>query len=139
MKYQTVVSMKHPRILLVSTGFPGSKHDLTISSKTGLIGLLIELNETCIGDKAYQGPPVFITPYKNYNNIELTIYQEIYNQLLEKFRNNVERINKRLKIYQCLKQQWRHPIEKHALIFHVVSILTNISLSYRPLNDDDDE
>ena len=131
--------MKKPKILHISNAFPGSVHDLTIARISGLENELLHNHETCIGDKAYQGSPAFVAPFKNYRNAPLSIYQIMFNQLLEKYRNFVERVNKRLKIFQCIKQQWRHPIEKHPLVFTAVSIIVNLSFSFRPLNEEDDE
>lgn len=137
LKYQVVVSMRSPRILHVSNAFPGSFHDLTIARTTGLVEELSAVNETCIGDKTYQGPPQFITPFKVYNNISLHPIQILFNETLEKYRNFVERVNDRLKIFQSIQQRWRHPIEKHPLCFMTVSIIVNLSFSFRPLNEDD--
>jgi hypothetical protein len=47
--------------VLVSSGFPGFKHDLTISRLSGYTHILLNSNENAIGDKAYQGPPCFVT------------------------------------------------------------------------------
>ncbi len=82
LKYQVVVSMRNPRILYISNGFPGSTHDLTIARRTGFVHELSLLGETCIGDKAYQGPHQFMTPFKEYTNIPLHPVQIRYNQLV---------------------------------------------------------
>ena len=44
LKYQIVVSMNNPKIIISFAVFPRSKYDMTISSRTELIQTLIDNN-----------------------------------------------------------------------------------------------
>jgi hypothetical protein len=41
---------------------------------------------------------------------------------------NIERINKRLKKFRILKEEWRHDLIKHHKIFIIIAGLTNLIL-----------
>ena len=133
-KYQVVCSLSDPKIIHVSDGYPGGVHDLTIARRSGLVANLARNNEMCIGDKAYQGPRQFVTPYKSYGNRPLSPQQLEHNRILESYRNIVERMNERLKIWQVNAVRWRHPLEKHVKVFQVSAMLTNLILFFHPLN-----
>jgi hypothetical protein len=129
LKYQVVISLKKSKIIHVSEGIPGSVHDMYIARSTGLEDLLRQNGDVCIGDKAYQGSPQFVIPFKRRANVPLTQAQLEHNRVLESFRNLIERMNERLKIWKSISSVWRHPIYKNVRVFSVVSKLTNISLT----------
>jgi len=135
-KYQYVVSMNSPRICHISSGFPGSIHDLTIARLSGIANFAFQNNEMGIGDKAYGGCTVFFTPYKSYQNHPLTEEQIQYNKRLYEYRNNVE-VNARVKIFKSTVFQWRHSILDHYKMFYAVSYIVNLSFIFRPLNRND--
>ena len=128
--------MAQARLLRVSDGFPGSVHDLTISRRSGLADLLKRRGETAIGDRAYNGSRAFVAPYKRARNVPLTQAQKEFNNLLESYRHSVERFNSRLKIFQCVRQEWRHPLHKLTATFQVVSFIVNLSFIHRPLDEE---
>jgi len=117
-KYQYIVSMKKPRICNISPGFPGSVHDIAIARISGIVDFANQNQEVGIGDKAYQGERCFVVPIKSYKKngtkIKLTEDEKRYNKSLEKFRNNVERVNCRIKIFKCTTNKWRHSIDEHS-------------------------
>jgi hypothetical protein len=128
-----VVSLAKPVILSVFGGCAGAIHDMRIARISGLEGLLASNEEVGIGDKAYIGSPQFIAPFKKPQNGQLTEDQQNFNKLIEQFRHTVERVNARLKVYQSVRQEWRHSIEKHSVVFHVIALLVNLSFKQRPL------
>jgi hypothetical protein len=79
-------------------------------------------NEKMVADKIYTGDSHFICPLK------LPHFNKRYNSAIHKVRQNIERVNRRLKIWYCLKNQWRHSLEKHFIVFGVVCKLTNLLL-----------
>lgn len=93
--------------------------------------------EVGIGDKAYRGCISFVTPFKKKRNVNLTQEQKDYNKYLEKYRNNVERVNNRLKIFKCMVDRWRHSIDDQPRVVQVLAAIVNISFIFRPLNKDD--
>jgi len=137
LKYQVVVSIKVPKIILFSDAYAGAVHDMHIARDSGLDQLLLQNREVCIGDKAYAGSLQFVTPYKVYRNRPLTDHQREHNRRIEKYRNFVERMNQRLKIWHVNQDVWRHPVEKHCLVFQVTAMLTNFDLTKHPLLRDD--
>ena len=134
-KYEILISLRDSRIISCSNGFPGATHDLTISRRTGTEQKLINNGEISIGDKAYSGSNAFVTPYKQYRGVPLTEDQQNFNLFLEQYRNGVERVNSRLKIFKVVEHKWRHPLVKHPLVFRVVALIVNMSLTLHPLNN----
>ena len=103
-------------------GFPGSIHDITIARISGIVDFANQNGEAGIGDKAYQGEKCFFTPIKQYvkrKKIKLNEEEKRYNKSLEKYRNNVERVNNRIKIFKCTREKWRHSIDEHSKMISV--------------------
>eukprot|EP01091_Cochliopodium_minus_P010793 TRINITY_DN2946_c0_g1_i1.p1 TRINITY_DN2946_c0_g1~~TRINITY_DN2946_c0_g1_i1.p1 ORF type:complete len:192 (+),score=16.86 TRINITY_DN2946_c0_g1_i1:422-997(+) len=137
-KYQFLVSMSRPRIIHVSSGFPGSIHDLTIARISGIVDFALNNGERGKGDKAYAGCAAFVTPFKKTRNRpRLSDDQKQFNKSLEKYRNNVERVNSRIKIFKCTVHQWRHEINDQPRVLNLLASIINISFIFRPLNQDD--
>lgn len=128
------MSSQQTRIVSVSSGFTGITPDINIARESGFEDALERLGETCIGDPAYIGSDHFLAPFKRSANSRLTREQKAFNLLLSKFRNTVERVNRRLKIFQIIHQRWRHPTEKLPLVFHIVCALVNLTFRKRPLD-----
>jgi hypothetical protein len=127
--------------LSFNKGFPGSIHDITIARISGIVDFANQNGEAGIGDKAYQGEKCFFTPIKQYvkkKKILLNEEEKRYNKSLEKYRNNVERVNNRIKIFKSTREKWRHSIEEHSRMIYALSSIVNLSFIFRPLNRDDE-
>jgi len=136
-KYQAWVRFPDGKILGLHGPFPGAKADITIFRNT-LLGYL-RLEESVLGDKAYQGGPQTLTPIKlparSAANPEPTLlpWQKRFNLLIRMRRVHVERVFARMKRFQSLVQIWRHPLEKHHLMVTAIAKMINVELSTEPL------
>ena len=120
LKYEIVVSVEPSRILWVNGPFRASIHDL---SRNFLLQN-INSHELFIADKAYVGERNFITPFKQAHSIEQIEWNKMHHEL----QRRVEWINRRVKIFRCLKEKWRHDLSKHQQVFSLVCQITNLVL-----------
>ena len=59
--------------------------------------------------------------------------------LVSVIRNRQETMNKRFKHFGCMKQVFRHGIEKHAICFRAIAVIVQLSLELnQPLFEIDD-
>jgi hypothetical protein len=125
-KYEIAVSYIDGRIVWISGPYVGSAHDLTILREGGLFEHL-NLIEILMGDKGYVGDYNLWYPFKGrVENMEE--FQRIWNKWLNSNRTVVENAISRLKKMQCLVQEWRNPIEKHAIVFKVCANIIELEL-----------
>jgi len=59
--------------------------------------------------------------------------QRIFNKNHYSVRQAIERCNKRLKQFHCLKNTWRHDIDQHPYIFALICYITQLNFIYQPL------
>ena len=129
LKYEVVVSAgENAKIIWVNGAFGGSVHDFKIAT-INLIPILDD-SECLIGDKGYYGSSKIICPFKKPVNQ----LQKSFNTTHHKRRHSIERINKRLKHFNCLVYAWRHDIKLHEVVFNVICNITNITLLFEPLD-----
>jgi len=104
----------------------GAVHDLTVTRESGLFKQLA-LGEKLLADKAYIGEQACITPFRR--TAELTPNQLDFNSLLNHYRVEVERTFARIKSFRALATAWRHPLDKHVIIFNLACHITNINIT----------
>lgn len=119
--------MLNYKIVWVYGPHKGSIHDLTIARHA--IVKQLQHGEQGLGDKAYIGSEHFFAPFKP----AASEAQRKYNIIHHKHRQNIERVNRRLKCWQILKRCYRHDIETHHFIFYLICYITNILLMESPL------
>lgn len=115
------------RIVWVSGPHKGTVHDLVIAKNC--IVKHLKPGETGLGDKAYIGSKFFFAPFKP----EESEAQRKYNIIHHKHRQNIERINRRIKCWHILKAVYRHDLKYHHFIFYTICYIVNISLMEVPL------
>ncbi|KAM9978894.1 hypothetical protein ACTFIY_006694 [Dictyostelium cf. discoideum] len=140
MKVHAEVDVETGRVGLISKCFGGSIHDKTISETIYLerdqYGKpIVDSNDKIIfkhqdypilGDKAYQGMPSFITPYKRSKH--LTDEQLDHNAFINQNRIKVENFFCRLKRFKVLSTSYRgslHNLDKIVLVLAYVVDLEN--------------
>lgn len=129
LKYEVACTMSKPtRIVWVAGGFKGRATDITICRSSILQAILP--GERILADKSYYGDSRILAPYKKYGR--LSPAQREFNRSVKKFRQAIERVNKRLKDFNILKDVWRHPIELHRTVFIVCANITQLNLMYNP-------
>ncbi len=132
LKYEVVVHRITGLICWVFGGFGGAVHDLTIA-RSALVNQL-QQGEKIFADKGYRGENCFLTPFAGRWDT-LSDAERTWN----KFHTNmhfehIERVNRRLKIWNCLHTAWRHDLDKHHIVFKIVASITNIEFVFHPLN-----
>ena len=117
------------KIIWVNGSFGGSVHDMTIA-KRDLIPYLQNC-ECLLADKGYYGDSKLVCPFKQpvVNDIQKT-----FNTHHHKMRQSIERMNMRLKKFNCITDVWRHDIKLHEVVFIIICNITNISLLFEPLD-----
>ena len=131
LKYEIALSMDE-RIIWVNGPFKGSANDLTIA-RSEFVRQLPD-NERALADLGYLGDWHFIVPYKPARDHE----QRIFNLHHYTLRQSIERVNKRVKQFNCLKNLWRLRGEEgfflHKCAFHTICYLTQLSFEEQPLS-----
>lgn len=130
LKYELCLSMKEHKIVWVNGPYKGSVNDLTIARDKLTHALA---NEKGMGDKAYIGDIHFIAPYKPARDHE----QRLFNKHHYTVRQSIERLNKRLKHFECLKRTWRMRGDEGMLLhkwsFYFICYMTQIDFNTSPL------
>jgi len=91
LKYELLVSLgPYCKIVLVSGGYPGAVHDMTIVRQLTLP--LLDINEKLVADRGYIGDHRLLTPVPEY-----TVESRRLNKIMNYLRQNVERMNNRVK------------------------------------------
>ena len=127
LKYELAVTMDGSNIIWINGPYKGSVHDLKIA-RDKLCDHMKE-GEKGLADKGYIGDIHFLCPFKPAR----TESETKFNSKHYSIRQIIERINARLKKFQCLKQIWRSDLNKHFLVFYCVCYIVQIQLHESPL------
>lgn len=132
LKYEVAVSLgEHCRIVFVSGSYPGSHHDLTIARNSSLLHL--EDGESVVVDSGYRGDHRCIPPRNSSSEAS-----DRENRAMSFLRQNVERMNRRIKIFEAAKS-YRGCRMNHSSVFFACCYLTNLELEVTPLNGEKPE
>ena len=126
--YEVVISIVTGAIVWVAGGVPGSMNDISLCRASGVFQRLLP-NELILADKGYIGEAAFVTPVRVPNEREWRT-----NRDLASVRIMVEHVNSRLKVFFCLRNQWRHSLEKHTVVFHLICKIVNIEFTEHPVH-----
>lgn len=96
---------------------PGPNTDIVIF-RYKLKQLLLP-NEKVVADKGYDGDPKCMTPHQ-------FVLSKRHKKMMSIARSRHEVVNRRLKYWGCLKQQFRHHRDKHNVCFRAVIVLTQM-------------
>jgi hypothetical protein len=135
LKTQIVVNAQG-RIQHVSESVPGAKHDVVLARESEVTEE-VPSEVALEGDKGYQGlegkdPQREVkTPYKKPRGGELTEEQKLFNRVFNRGRVIVEHALAHLKVFQVLKQVYRHRRAQHNTIFRIIAGLVNRRLDRR--------
>jgi len=94
---------------------------------------LLEGEETLVVDPGYQGHERLLNPLPGNTEEE-----KEQNKIMNYLRQNVERMNNRIKIFNAAAR-WRGRKENHAYIFLSICYITNLELEVHPLNGEEPE
>jgi hypothetical protein len=137
-KTQVVVDTRG-RIEAVSESVPGSTHDLTLLTGSGVLGGLGE-GEGAMFDKGYAGvdkhhPSVpVVLPFKKPRGRDLSEQQRAHNREVARRRIVVEHTMAQLNRFTVLRQVFRgKKRDRHSQITRVVAKVVNRRLAVKPL------
>ncbi len=119
------------RIMCVTAG-QGSTHDLTLLRDSGA---RLHPETALIADAGYQGVKRdhahSLTPHKATKRAPLTSEQRYENRVLAHFRQKIEHVIRRLKIFRVLKETYRHRRRRFGLRLHLLAALVNLTLDVK--------
>lgn len=78
-------------------------------------------NEMVVADKGYRGDSKCKTPYHYISRTD--------RRASRKALTRHETVNKRLKQFRVLKQQFRHPLWRHKDCFYACAVITQVSMN----------
>lgn len=126
---QLLIHAVTQQILCVTVG-RGASHDLTLLRQSGV---RVHRETALIGDAGYQGVwhdhGHSLTPHKASKTTPLTPQQRHDNRVLAHFRQPIELVIRRLKIFRVLKETYRHRRRRFALRLHLIAALVNHTLA----------
>ena len=125
LRYLVALCIKTGHIAYIDGPFPaGMMNDLTIFC-WGMKGWLGE-GERVEADDGYVGEaPQYIKCPKSFTN------DNTKRALQSRVRSRHETVNKRMKQFNCLKNQFRHhDIAKHSSCFRAVAVLTQLAIEF---------
>lgn len=119
------------RLRHVSASVPGSTHDLTLLRQSGLVAAL-PLDVTAVGDTGYRGlqndlPDHSVAlPYRPKAHQTLLPEEKLHNHLIARIRVVVENTLAELKHFRCLRDVFRHPVERYdAVVGAIVGVINH--------------
>lgn len=125
LNYEIGLSLTESKILWVNGPFPAATHDITVFRRD-LIHK-IPAGMKAIGDSGYRGEPEFIATKSRLD-------PPIVRKFKSRARSRHETVNNRIKKFNCIKEQFRHGIEKHKTVFEAVCVLCQYEFEYdKPL------
>ena len=125
-RYEVGVAIFSSKIVHVQGPFdPGVFNDQEIFTDFGLESALREEDERAVVDCGYYGR--FVSRRDEGN--------DKWKAAKARYLARHETVNRRIKVFDCLVNRWRHGIELHLKVFRVVIVLVNIELKYAPIFD----
>lgn len=92
------------RPLWASPPLPGSTHDLAAARTHGLLDTIATAGVTVLADRAYNGAPELLTPYKTWNGRQLSSAKRAANRAHAALRGRGERGFATLKTWRILRR-----------------------------------
>jgi len=124
-KYEVGIAIQTGWIVWINGPFKaGSWHDIEVF-RAGLKPKLQNENkgERVEADSGYIGEPRFIDV-----PIDMVGRDRAQKRRKDLVRSRHETCNKRFKQFKCLKETFRHPIEKHADVFYAIAVITQLAI-----------
>lgn len=128
-KTEIAVSFRLPhKIIWVSTGYKGVVSDIRIA-RDGFTDFLGP-GQFALADLGYLGEPdKLLTPIKGPKTNEELRFNSVHHSK----RQIIERLNRRIKIFEVAKIWNRRDYDLHGICISVICKITNLKLKYEPL------
>jgi DDE superfamily endonuclease len=119
-RYEVAVAISTGYIVSIQGPFPcGWFPDITIF-RNHLIHQLLP-GERVEADKGYRGEPLYVSDPGDFTSLAKKAAKA-------EARARHETINRRLKQWSCLKQVYRHDLEKHSVVLRAVAVLVQLNI-----------
>ena len=132
MKLQLLINTATHMIMCVAVG-KGATHDLTLFRQSGV---MIHWETALIADAGYQGVwrehGHSLTPHKGSKHHPLTAEERKENRVLAHFRQPIEHVIRKLKIFRILKEVYRHRRRRFGLRLSLIAALVNATSQVTP-------
>eukprot|EP00211_Chloroparvula_japonica_P016942 CAMPEP_0119134116 /NCGR_PEP_ID=MMETSP1310-20130426/15631_1 /TAXON_ID=464262 /ORGANISM="Genus nov. species nov., Strain RCC2339" /LENGTH=284 /DNA_ID=CAMNT_0007124869 /DNA_START=53 /DNA_END=904 /DNA_ORIENTATION=- len=124
LKYEVCSSIGNPKIVWLKGPFKGSAADMRIVSDSGLRETLSDAGEQAVADAGYVLPAgkeedEIIRPISK-KKFKLTEHDRLYNYFVYSGRSAVERLIRRIRVFDCLNQAWRLGVFLHGKITNII-------------------
>jgi pyruvate-formate lyase len=121
--YEIAVSIFSDQIVWVNGPYRAGMSDLKIFKEKGLSNLLIQAKERAVADGTYKH---FAVSQRGNGSHE-------WKHAKNRYRARQESVNRRLKIFRCLQDRWRHDHDFHGDVVRAIALLTQLSFGQNPL------
>jgi len=128
LKYEIVLHMTKELIIWCSGPWTGRSSDQGIFNSK--LKNILKNKEKLVSDPGYKGEH-FITSIKKKR--KLSSEEKFFNWERHAISARIENLNERFKKFSCLRNSWRHGIQKHKIAFYVILNIVQINLQLQPL------
>ena len=124
-RYEVGICIQTGFIVWINGPFPcGEWPDLKIALSS--LVHMFEGDECAIADNGYRGyPQYFDTPWKVLDNP-----MQRTRKALARARH--ETVNRRFKEWKILQERFRHPLEKHGMVFQAIANIVQLKMMEQP-------
>ena len=119
LSYEVAISISSGDIVWVHGPFRGAKHDITMLGEA--LKHKLDEGEMVEADLGYKGEPDKIKVKHDWVDVPEMIEKQ-------RIRARHETCNHRFKVWGILKQQFRHNIESHGLVFRAIACIVQMGI-----------
>jgi len=123
--YEIGLAIYSDQVVWVNGPHPAGVSDLKMFKEHGLAILLIDAKEKAVADSTYTH---FAVSQRGDGPHD-------WKHAKNRFRARQESVNRRLKVFRCLQDRWRHDHDLHRHVVRAIVLLTQISFQHNPLMD----
>lgn len=123
--YEIALAIYSDNIVWVNGPYRAGMSDLKIFKEKGLVKLLSIAKERAVADGTYNH---WAASQRGHGSHD-------WKSAKNRFRARQETVNRRLKIFRCLQDRWRHDHELHGEVVRAICFLTQLSFQQNPLMD----
>lgn len=117
--YELALSVYEDKLLWMNGSFPAGTNDITVFRKG--LKAMIPPGKRVIADGGYAGEPEIISTPNSYDSKDLAKFKS-------RVRLRQETFNKRIKIFKCLDERFRHGIAKHESCFEAICVVVQYQI-----------
>jgi hypothetical protein len=126
--YEIATHLTDNKIVWVNGPFKAGKKDLSIFKEPNGLNTVVPPNMMLLGDRGYRGVKCISTP-NEFDSDDVNTFKR-------RARSRQETVNRRIKQFRITSDRFRHPLEKHKIVFEAVCTIVQYILELEsPLFD----